>query len=556
MYTRFAVMVAVLTAPAAAQFSGLSASRDGSSVYFASALRLRQTAQPLNGKIFVASTEGVRLFAAREPTKVPVGSPYCTVAGFRSYLAAESSSTGVLALYYDADATGCTYPPSRVQTQLVTATGHSTVSGIVRLSASGRYAAVLAPRTARPFDPVNISILDLQAGTEVPVELSAHSEPRSIATHYSNGRMIADDGTAVIAVVTGFGGSRYSGYIVRPGSAPAIFPIPDVLPLSISSDGSKVVYRDRNRALHLLNLRTSESMSLASGGDGLISMSDDASRVVLVRAGRLHLIDTTGPADGVLNPEATTITEAALSGDGKVVYAVTDRGRLLKMDLDRGSQLEIVGETPYLAAPPPNTVVPGLATTLTGSGLSESVIDGKPPFDPFLGKLTMWVGERKVPVFQVGPDFVRFLVPWDVVGPVRMLAEVPGRNTPFDFPQIETTVPEHRPVAGAIARENWERTYTGPVRTGEIIHVFAIGLGPVTPEVRDGVPAPAEPLARISHRLTCSNSDTLYAGLAPGYVERVYQVDLRLGRTPGYQQFVCTLDGGQPFIFLTLNVVE
>ena len=47
----------------------------------------------------------------------------------------------------------------------------------------------------------------------------------------------------------------------------------------------------------------------------------------------------------------------------------------------------------------------------------------------------------------------------------------------------------------------------------------------------------------------------LYAGLTPGTIERVYQVNLRLGRVPGYQKFTCTLDGKDEFIFLTLNVV-
>jgi hypothetical protein len=41
----------------------------------------------------------------------------------------------------------------------------------------------------------------------------------------------------------------------------------------------------------------------------------------------------------------------------------------------------------------------------------------------------------------------------------------------------------------------------------------------------------------------------------PTYVERVYQIDLRIGQTPGYKKFTCTLGGSDPFVFLTLNVV-
>jgi uncharacterized protein (TIGR03437 family) len=155
----------------------------------------------------------------------------------------------------------------------------------------------------------------------------------------------------------------------------------------------------------------------------------------------------------------------------------------------------------------------------------------------------------------------RPLVPWDLVelttSTVRVLAEVPGDHTPFGFPEVEATVFADRfPRAGAIARQDWTQTYVGPVNTGEIVHVLALGLGPVSPEVPAGAAAPAaEPLSRITQRFACSNAEILYAGLAPGAVERVYQIDLRIGPTPGYQQFTCTLGAGDPFEFLTLNVV-
>ena len=86
--------------------------------------------------------------------------------------------------------------------------------------------------------------------------------------------------------------------------------------------------------------------------------------------------------------------------------------------------------------------------------------------------------------------------------------------------------------------------------------MFASGFGPVSPEVTPGAAAPAaEPLARITQTFTCSNCEILYAGLAPYAVERTYQIDMRIGPTPGYQKFVCSLGGDTPFVFLTLNVV-
>src|SRR6266542_1260953 len=74
-----------------------------------------------------------------------------------------------------------------------------------------------------------------------------------------------------------------------------------------------------------------------------------------------------------------------------------------------------------------------------------------------------------------------FPTPWDVAPngtTVRMLAEAPGDHTPFYFPEAEGTVSLGQPRAGVLARQDWSRTYAGPVNTGEVIHVFAAGFGP------------------------------------------------------------------------------
>ena len=227
--------------------------------------------------------------------------------------------------------------------------------------------------------------------------------------------------------------------------------------------------------------------------------------------------------------------------------------------MDDGSQIELIGHTPYLN-PFGGYVVPGLTTTLTGSGLSDSVINGTVPLNAWLGNVTMWIGDRKVPMVQLAPGSVSFIVPWDIQpvnGSIRMLAEAPGDHTPFYFPEAEAFIfPDPAPRAGAILRQDWTQTFVGPINTGEIIHVYAIGFGPVSPEVPDGAAAPsAEPFSRITQPLTCSNAEILYAGLAPGAVERVYQIDIRIGPTAGYQKFTCSLGGATPFLFLTLNIV-
>jgi len=62
-----------------------------------------------------------------------------------------------------------------------------------------------------------------------------------------------------------------------------------------------------------------------------------------------------------------------------------------------------------------------------------------------------------------------------------------------------------------------------------------------------------EPLARLATPLVCPGAEVLYAGLAPGRLDRLYQVDLLLGPGTGYLQFICPIPGRLPFA-LTLTV--
>ena len=203
--------------------------------------------------------------------------------------------------------------------------------------------------------------------------------------------------------------------------------------------------------------------------------------------------------------------------------------------------------------------LPAATAQLGGDARAAVAINGTLPFNDWLGNVTMWIGTRKVPMTQLTPNSVSFIIPWDIqadAGSIRVLAEVPGDHTPFYFPEAEALIaPDVGPRAGAILRQDWSQTYVGPINTGEVIHVYAIGFGPVSPVVPDGAGAPsAEPFSRITQPFTCSNAEILYAGLAPGAFERVYQIDIRIGPTPGYQKFGCTL-GTLGFTFLTLNIV-
>jgi uncharacterized protein (TIGR03437 family) len=558
---RVVFLAVVFTSSLPAQFTGISSTSDGSSLYFTTTLRLKGSSEPRNGKVFVAAQDAVTLFRAREPAFAPADSPACTVGGFADYLAAETSAGGVVALSYQAHgaAATCSYPPFGLMTHLVTATGETDLPGIVRLSAAGRYAIVFNQTSSRQPSPFTLAYLDLQTGAQTPVPSIALTFPESVLLPFSRGRVIANDGTTLLGINRA--GTHYRGYLLKPGVDPQPFPIADGLPLIIDAAASKVLYQTQS-SFYLLDLRTLQSTLLGTA-DQLVfylAMSDDARLLLFLGNGQVHVLDTATLLDRTLTSDPAYVTEAAISGDGKFVHAVTGNGRILKINVDDGSQIELIGHTPYLDVFP-GPVIPGLTLTLTGSGLSDSVVNGTVPLNAWLGNVTMWIGERKVPVVQLAPKSVSIIVPWDIQsdgGFIRIQAEAPGEHTPFYFPEVIPTLSAIQvPTAGAIARQDWTRTFVGPINTGEVIHVFAIGFGPVSPEVPQGAAAPAaEPYSRLTKSLTCSNSEILYAGLAPYAVERVYQIDMRIGPTAGYQKFTCSLGGAAPFLFLTLNIVQ
>jgi uncharacterized protein (TIGR03437 family) len=289
-------------------------------------------------------------------------------------------------------------------------------------------------------------------------------------------------------------------------------------------------------------------------------MSDDGKRIIFMRGGQAWVVQSDGSGLHPLTSD-TGIAAAILSGSGKVVYAVTTAGRLLKIKVDTGEQTEIIGRTPYIS-PDVGIVRAGMLATVPASGLSDGPLQASPPLSFTLGDVTIRIGDRKVPILGVSSTSVSFIVPWDIwpsgsIGQMKLVAESAGVHSPFDFPESTIQIDAY-PTAGGIAHQNWDGYVdaASPAHAGEIIHILAVGLGPVNPEVPDGTAAPAvEPLARLAAPMTCSNSEVLYAGLAPGTLERVYQIDLRLG-VAGYRQFTCSISGvASNFIFVTLNVL-
>jgi uncharacterized protein (TIGR03437 family) len=121
-----------------------------------------------------------------------------------------------------------------------------------------------------------------------------------------------------------------------------------------------------------------------------------------------------------------------------------------------------------------------------------------------------------------------FQIPWEARPSNSVPVSVEGES-PFEvLGTVVNVVPLKPRFATPAIHQDWSGfvTTASPARPGEILHFYAVGLGPVQPSVATGVPGPENPLAMLATPLDC-NVPVLFAGLAPGLVG-FYQVTVQI----------------------------
>jgi uncharacterized protein (TIGR03437 family) len=283
----------------------------------------------------------------------------------------------------------------------------------------------------------------------------------------------------------------------------------------------------------------------------LESLSADGSTALVVSAANLDgsnssglaqawTLDTASKAVHAVTKDPAGIAEATLSGDGRVVWAVTFAGRILRIDRITGQVQEIVPETtavdqdilsfPLMAAP-------GALVSLTGRGLAPQ---------PGATGIEVLAEAQPLPVMSVTPSVILFQVPWDMQGTHTLT--VAGTSSPFQEVlsrglQIRASVPVFLYTAAGypvIAHQDFHGlvSQSDPALADEIVHLFITGLGAVVPPVPTGQPAPSYPLSMMADPVHvfwqgtlpvnfAAIAKVLFAGLAPGLVG-VEQIDVQV----------------------------
>lgn len=190
-------------------------------------------------------------------------------------------------------------------------------------------------------------------------------------------------------------------------------------------------------------------------------------------------------------------------------------------------------------------LAPNAIATIYGANLSfttqaltaADLVKGTVPTT--LGGVTVYVNGIQSSLFYVSPAQINFLVPYEITAPTGIVQLVrDGVAGPAVTVQLANTAPGFFQWNGNFAvAEHADGSLisdTSPAVAGEIVVLYAAGLGRTVPDVPSGhiVSAAtsilyASQMQVLLNAVPCPASSVYYAGLTPGYAG-LYQINLKL----------------------------
>jgi uncharacterized protein (TIGR03437 family) len=191
------------------------------------------------------------------------------------------------------------------------------------------------------------------------------------------------------------------------------------------------------------------------------------------------------------------------------------------------------------------TLAPNGIATLYGTNLAFtthalSVADlnhGDLPLS--LAEVTVYVNNIQANLFYVSPTQINFLIPYEITTLTAVVfVNRQGLDGPFVTIQLAPAAPAFFQWSGNLAvAEHANGTLispAAPAQAGEVIVLFAAGLGRTAPDLSSGfivqLPATillASELQVLLNGIPCPAANIYYAGVTPGFAG-LYQINLKL----------------------------
>jgi uncharacterized protein (TIGR03437 family) len=240
--------------------------------------------------------------------------------------------------------------------------------------------------------------------------------------------------------------------------------------------------------------------------------------------------------------QAFTRTLAPLYSRQTIVALTTSGFSVLPWNYDAGSappHIDRIVNAADFSLP----VAPGGLITLLGSDLSPVSAASQPgPLSGAVNESCLTANGLPVPVIFVSPGQINAQLPFALEGNTTLVLRTPsGVSDNFNI-TIKPVAPSifRSGVAGPQsdiptvirASNNQVVTLSNPIHHGDVLTIYATGLGRTNPPVEAGVPAPFDPLATVVVKPVVTIGgvpvEVLFAGLSPGHVG-IYQLNVRVG---------------------------
>lgn len=203
---------------------------------------------------------------------------------------------------------------------------------------------------------------------------------------------------------------------------------------------------------------------------------------------------------------------------------------------------------------PGDTVAQGDILVVKGEQLSFSALtSAAPPLPTAAGGASVLVNGNAVPLFYTSYAQIAFQLPYDVPTGTAMVQVKRDDGSVSNLASI-TIAPRAPRLLVTVNPDYSINSAAHPAHAGDVLTVYAIGLGATSPSVAAGAAAPsAEPLARASETpnvgfgfgFFATEVTPLYAGLTPT-AAGLYQINVAVpsGLQPGAVNMTVNFSGG------------